>query len=90
MCGGVNGAPDLVVEIFSPSTASRDQLLKRKLYGKFGVREFWVVDLASASVEVLVLGETGLETWRVFPAGTVLSSPLLPDLHLSTAEVFAD
>lgn len=88
--GGVHGAPDLVVEILSPSTASRDQLVKRKLYGKYGVREYWVVDPASASIEVLVLRDSGLETWRVFPTGTVLHSPLLPDLLLPTGDVFAE
>lgn len=88
--GGVQGAPDLVVEVLSPSTASRDQLVKRKRYGKYGVREYWVVDPDSASIEVLVLRDTGLETWRVFPMGTTLSSPLFPDLQLLTDEVFAD
>ncbi|HYF76283.1 MAG TPA: Uma2 family endonuclease [Symbiobacteriaceae bacterium] len=87
--GGVHGAPDLVVEILSPSTASRDQIVKRKLYSRFGVREYWVVDPASASIEVLVLRDGGLETWRAFPSGTLLSSPLLPDLKIAIDEVFA-
>jgi len=88
--GGVHGAPDLVVEILSPSTAGRDQVFKRKLYGKYGVREYWVVDPASATIEVLVLGSSGLETSRVFPKGSVVVSPLLPDLLLEVAEVFAE
>jgi Uma2 family endonuclease len=88
--GGIHGAPDLVVEILSPSTAGRDQLVKRKLYGKYGVREYWVADPAAASIEVLVLRDTGLETWRVFPMGTTLSSPLLPDMQVSVDEVFAE
>lgn len=88
--GGVHGAPDLVVEILSPSTAGRDQVFKRKLYGKYGVREYWVIDPVSAGVEVLTLGANGLETWRVFPAGTALVSPLLPDFSLAVDALFAE
>ncbi|HWI52586.1 MAG TPA: Uma2 family endonuclease [Symbiobacteriaceae bacterium] len=88
--GGVHGAPDLVVEILSPSTASRDQVFKRKLYGKYGVREYWVVDPAASTIEVLVLGASGLETSRVFPIGSAVVSLLLPDLLLTVDDVFAE
>lgn len=87
---GVHGAPDLVIEILSPSTAGRDQVYKRKLYGKYGVREYWVVAPASAGIEVLTLGPNGLETWRVFPTGTALVSPLLTDFTLAVNDLFAE
>lgn len=86
--GGVHGAPDLVTEILSPSTASRDQVVKRKLYGKYGVQEYWIVDPDAKSIEVLTLGPAGLDTWRVFPSGSSLTSPLLTGLALSIDEVF--
>ncbi len=48
----LRGAPDLVIEILSPSTAARDRNLKRKLYGRHGVAEYWIVDPLSETVEV--------------------------------------
>jgi Uma2 family endonuclease len=49
---GIRGAPDLVIEILSPSTASHDQVRKRRLYEKHGVGEFWVVDPGNRLVTV--------------------------------------
>jgi Uma2 family endonuclease len=47
-----NGAPDLVIEVLSPSTAQKDRLLKFHHYRKAGVREYWIVEPDSASVQV--------------------------------------
>ena len=52
---GIHGAPDLVVEILSPSTGQRDKFEKRELYEKFGVKEYWIIDPFSKSVEVYLL-----------------------------------
>jgi Uma2 family endonuclease len=51
---GVQGAPDLVVEIISPSSIKRDRGDKMKLYERCGVREYWLVDARTRSVEVYV------------------------------------
>lgn len=88
--GAVTAAPDLVVEILSPSTSSRDRVLKRKLYAKFGVREYWIVDPANHTVEVLVGASDGMNTWKVFPATSALTSPLLSDLVIALDKVFAE
>jgi Uma2 family endonuclease len=48
----LNGAPDLVIEVLSPSTARRDKTVKFRLYEKHGVREYWMVDPAAQYVEV--------------------------------------
>ena len=48
---GVYGAPDLVVEVLSPSTAKNDRRHKMKVYAESGVREYWIVDPANKTVE---------------------------------------
>ncbi|HYG58880.1 MAG TPA: Uma2 family endonuclease [Symbiobacteriaceae bacterium] len=85
-----HGPPDLVVEILSPSTAGRDQVIKRKLYGKYGVREYWVVDPEGCTLEVLTQAPGGLDTWRVFPVGSEAASPLLPGLSIPVADLFIE
>ena len=49
---GIEGAPDLVIEVVSPSTAGRDRTLKRKRYAAYGVAEYWVVDANTRRVEL--------------------------------------
>lgn len=85
---GVHGAPDLVVEVLSPSTAKRDLEVKRKLYGQFGVREYWIVDPDERSIEVLTQQGDGLETWQRYTSPDGLTSPLFPAFRLDLADVF--
>jgi Uma2 family endonuclease len=85
----LKGPPDLVIEILSPATRSRDLELKRKTYARFGVQEYWIVDPDAETVEVLVWGETGYVTVGKHGKSECLSSSLLPDLRLALAEVFA-
>lgn len=54
---GIHGAPDLMVEVLSPSTAKNDKGYKKELYAKCGVKEYWIVDTASRSVEVYLLND---------------------------------
>lgn len=84
----IQGAPDLVVEILSPATKDRDTEIKRKLYWKYGVREYWIVDPDARTTEIMVLKESGYETSRVFPAGTKVHSPLFKDLSFDATNLF--
>lgn len=69
---GIEGPPDLAVEILLPSTAGRDRGLKRDRYRLYGVAEYWVVDPASETVEVWRFGDDP-ETARSFGPGDALS-----------------
>jgi Uma2 family endonuclease len=84
----VQGAPDLVIEILSSATADRDRGLKQKLYAKFGVREYWLVDPDKETIEVLALAEEGFENIGAYQRGEILESPLLKGIPLAITEIF--
>jgi Uma2 family endonuclease len=87
MEANVSGAPDLVVEILSPSTAERDRELKLTLYARYGVREYWIVDPEDETVEVMELGAEGAAGVRRYDAGTV-ESVLFPRLSIALDDIF--
>ena len=84
----IQGAPDLVVEILSPSTATRDKTLKRVLYAKHGVREYWLVDPTAKTVTILCLGERGFDVVSTYGEGEILTSPTLPGFTLNLDDIF--
>lgn len=87
----LDGAPDLVVEIVSEATRRRDEVLKRHLYERHGVGEYWLVDPV---VEVVkVFRRTADGTFERLPelsleADDTLSTPLLPGLEIPLNELF--
>jgi len=71
------GAPDLVIEILSPSTAKRDKTAKFRLYEQHGTREYWMVDPENNLVEVWKHGESGFERQGVYDTGDTFESSSL-------------
>ena len=87
----LQGPPDLVVEILSPGTRRRDERLKRDLYERVGVREYWLVDPGRNVVTVQRRGKSGFKTPREHSAsaGDTLRTSLLPKLRISLRTLFA-
>lgn len=86
MKGAIHGAPDLVVEVVSPSSAGRDAITKRDLYARYGTREYWLVWPDEARVDVLVADETGaFGAPRTLDRTAALTSDLLPGFALPLA-----
>ena len=84
----VQGAPDLVVEIRSPSTARYDWTTKRELYARHGVKEYWLVDPEAATVAVLLLDGGELKVAGVYGEKDTLSSAVISGFSIALADVF--
>ena len=85
---GCKGAPDLVMEILSPSTTRHDKFTKFNLYQRAGVREYWIVDPTDKTVQVFVL-EDGHYTAMDFGAvGDTVRVNVLEDCVIDLSEVF--
>ena len=88
----VKGAPNLVVEIGSPSTRKRDETIKRRLYERFGVDEYWIIDPELDTIKVYRRANERYERTAelTLESGDVLTTPLLPELDLPLAKIFED
>ena len=87
----VRGAPDLVVEILAPSTRRTDEVTKRKLYERFGVGEYWVVDPELETTKIYRrVGDAFLRAAELsVEQAHTLTTPLLPEFSILLADVFA-
>lgn len=83
----IDGAPDLIVEILSPSTRGRDLAQKRALYERIGVREYWLLDPRDRTVTALVLRGGRYEALPL--VGGRIRSEVLPGLEIDVGALFA-
>lgn len=86
---GVRGGPALCVEILSPRTADLDTGLKRLLYARHGVQEYWIVSPEAKTISVYRLQENPAAPVRTLGLGDALSSVLLPGWSLSLDQLFS-
>ena len=88
---GCIGAPDLIIEILSPSTANKDRIKKFLLYQKAGVKEYWIVDPETESVQVHLLNEKGQYVTFVYENENETTIPVnvLAGLEINLKEVFS-
>jgi Uma2 family endonuclease len=88
----VRGAPDLVIEVGSESTRKRDETVKRALYERAGVIEYWIVD---PEIDVVRIYRRGADRFerpaQLSPrAGDVLTTDLLPGLEIALDAIFRE
>ena len=84
---GCKGAPDLVIEILSPSSLRMDRLIKLEKYRQAGVREYWIVDPEARGVEAYVL-----DSGRYYATGYIDEAPVdvLPGCVIDVKEIFPE
>ena len=87
---GVHGAPDLVVEILSPSTQRHDRFTKFCLYQRAGVREYWIVDPDIRIVQSFVLEDGRYSVKEFGAAGDKIKVNVLEDCVIDLSEVFSE
>lgn len=102
---GIHGTPDLIVEVLSPGTAKNDRGYKKNLYETAGVKEYWIVDPISHSIEVYILADGKFvldEVYALYPAGAGVTDKereetkkeiqvsLYNDFCISLEEIFKD
>ncbi len=83
----IEGAPDLVIEIFSPGSVTRDKIDKHKLYEQYGVREYWMVDPVEGYLEVHVRVEDRFALQGTYANNASFDSPVIGKA-ISLANIF--
>lgn len=87
---GVQGAPNLVVEILSPSTREFDQGPKLDVYSRVGVEAYWLIDPELKTVTVFDFSQDAMHPQATFMQRSVIETPLFADLKISCSDIFAE
>jgi Uma2 family endonuclease len=88
--GRIIGAPDLVVEIVSPASASRDRVAKFNAYREAGVPWYWLIDSQSLAIEEYRLMPEGYLAVARVAAGEIFRPQLFPELGVNLAELMGE
>lgn len=86
----IEGGPDLVIEILSPSNTRRELQGKLEDYQTIGVREAWVISPEGRTVEVLQLSWEAIQRSGLYGLGDVIASQVLSDLRLTVVQIFPE
>ncbi|MDR1495334.1 MAG: Uma2 family endonuclease [Clostridiales Family XIII bacterium] len=86
----INGAPDIAIEVLSPSSERYDSGVKLDKYLSSGVRECWIVNPEARTVRTYTIKSEGDESVKVYRETDAIASNLLPGLTIPLAEIFAD
>ena len=85
---GIHGVPRLVIEIISPAVPERDRVIKRSLYERNGVPEYWMVEPEDEGIQLLCLRQQRFKPHGWFTTGTVLHSRAVPGLSVPIDGLF--
>jgi len=84
---GIEGSPDLVVEILSPSTLKRDKIDKLHTYANFRIPEYWIVEPITGVLEQHILRQQQYELLDIFQNTNIITSPTIPCISFTMAEI---
>jgi Uma2 family endonuclease len=84
----IEGAPDLVVEVLSPTSEERDRGYKFKLYAEQGVKEYWLADYRKRVLQIFGLTSSGFQLLGEFKDDVVVKSSLFPELRFGVSELW--
>jgi Uma2 family endonuclease len=85
---GIHGPPDLVIEVLSWSNAQLDKKQKRRVYARAGVKEMWLVDPSLLQIQRYDFARDTAKPVQLIEEDETFSTPLLPELTLSAADIF--
>jgi Uma2 family endonuclease len=83
-------APDIIVEIVSPGSENqrRDRVVKKQLYARFGVREYWIVDPESKTIEIITCNVEAAADSVIFHADDEIDSTVLPGFRFKVSRIY--
>jgi len=84
----IRGVPDMVVEIVSKSTVKMDTVVKKEIYERYGVQEYWLLKPEKRVLEIYTLVDSRYELYASFGENHVVSSPLFHDLAFKLNIIF--
>ena len=87
---GIEGTPDLVVEVLSPGSRRRDKVRKAAIYARHGVSEYWIIDTAARTLERHLLIEGQYVIGDLFEETDTVVSDKLPCVSFEVGELFQD
>ena len=86
----VTGPPDLIIEVLSPGSSNmqRDRIVKRQLYAKWGVAEYWIAEIENRSIEIYVLEFNVFELRATVREDNLVISNVIPGFSCKACEIF--
>ncbi len=85
----IEGTPDLVLEILSPSTSQNDKIRKKRQYERFGVNEYWIIDPIHCTVDQFVIENKAYILHGTYGFGDQLTSPMLSCVSIDIDNIFS-